>query len=83
MGRSRSETACWIDDRLPELMKLRADRFTFDFILCSAVLMSLDSSQIGPAFGGLALLLNPGGKLIVSVRTPNGFGCPRPSPPSF
>ncbi|MCA9107187.1 MAG: class I SAM-dependent methyltransferase [Rhodobiaceae bacterium] len=58
----------WIDDRLPELEKLRSRNFRYDFILCSAVLMHLPPSQLHSSMTSLREMLVPGGILAISVR---------------
>lgn len=71
LGQSRSATARWVDDRLPELASLRAEKGRFDFILCSAVLMSVEPDRLGLAFEIMALLLRQNGKLMISIRAPS------------
>lgn len=58
----------WIADHLPRLVSLNAEVGTFEFILCSAVLIHLAPNQIDDSFITLARLLQSGGKLGVSVR---------------
>lgn len=60
----------WIDDRLPELALLRTDDRSYEFILCSAVLMLLPASQLSASFTALAALLDVDGKLAISLRDP-------------
>ena len=69
-GHSRTEKVRWIDDRLPGLTSLRRHGSSFDFILCSAVMMSLAPTAIGPSFKNLARLLRQGSKMMVSIRPP-------------
>lgn len=70
LGSRRSSTARWIDDRLPELARVRAAGECYDFILCSAVLMSLEPQLLALAFNAMGSLLRRSGKLMVSVRSP-------------
>lgn len=70
LGCARAKDAGWLDDRLPELASLNSARSSFDFILCSAVLMSLMPTQIAPSFKTMARLLRPACKLLISVRSP-------------
>lgn len=58
----------WVEDRLPVLRSLRAAYRTFDFILCSAVLMHVAPEDLTESFRAFADLLRPGGCLAVSVR---------------
>jgi SAM-dependent methyltransferase len=72
LGCSRAQNVRWLDDRLPELGRLReSSGVSFDFILCSAVLMSLSPELIQPSFKTMAKLLRPSGKLMISVRPPS------------
>lgn len=61
-------TVEWVEDRLPSLHVLRITKRRFHFILCSAVLMHVAPIDLGEAFEALAELLEPGGKLAISVR---------------
>jgi SAM-dependent methyltransferase len=70
LGQQASPGVDWLDDRLPDLRLLHTRTERFDFILCSAVLMSLAPSEIEPSLGAMASLLVPGGKLSVSLRDP-------------
>ena len=58
----------WVNDTLPELSKVFALQITFDIILVSAVWMHIAPSERQRAFRKLANLLNPGGKLIITLR---------------
>lgn len=58
----------WLNDTLPELNKVFALQITFDIILVSAVWMHIAPSERQRAFRKLANLLNPGGKLIITLR---------------
>jgi len=70
LGQRSSPGVEWLDDRLPDLPRLHARKRRFDFILCSAVLMSLPEAELGPALLSMAELLVPGGLLSISVRDP-------------
>lgn len=58
----------WLDDSLPELNKVFALDTKFDLILLSAVWMHLAPSSRERAFRKLSSLLNPKGKLIITLR---------------
>jgi SAM-dependent methyltransferase len=58
----------WLDDTLPSLTKTYKLGITFDIILLSAVWIHIPPSDRSRAFRKLANLLNPGGKLIISLR---------------
>lgn len=60
----------WIDDRFPNLSSLNDERRSYDFILCSAVLMLVQPEDIQVSFDAMARLLAPGGKIAISVRDP-------------
>lgn len=60
----------WIDDRLPRLGRLAAAPARFAFILCSAVLMHVEPSDLPGSFSTMGSLLLPDGILAVSVRPP-------------
>ena len=58
----------WIDDRLPELSRLRNLNQRFNLILLSGVWMHLPQKQRQRAFSILTELLKPGGLLVISLR---------------
>lgn len=58
----------WIDDGLPELAALSGRDGAFDFILLTGVWMHLDKQERIKAMPGLASLMAPGARLIVSLR---------------
>ena len=58
----------WVADQLPRLSSLDALAGSFEFILCSAVLIHLAPDQIDDSFRTFARLLTAGGRLGVSVR---------------
>ena len=70
LGRKAHERVEWLDDRLPHLRKLQAGGRTFDFILCSAVLMSVPGEELADSFTAMAALLAARGKLAISIRDP-------------
>jgi len=58
----------WLDDGLPELDRvLDLDR-RFDLVLLTAVWMHLDKEQRRYAMPGVASLIAPGGRLVMSLR---------------
>ncbi|MES0198870.1 class I SAM-dependent methyltransferase [Mesorhizobium sp. M0011] len=60
----------WIDDRLPDLARVRAQNKRYAFILCSAVLMLIPAQQLGRSFAAMASLLEPHGTLAIALRNP-------------
>lgn len=68
IGRERTTDIEWIDDRLPQLSLLHRQTKHFDFILCSAVLMSIAAEELVPSFASMASLLRREGRLSVSMR---------------
>lgn len=58
----------WVDDRLPDLGRIRALSYRFNLVLVSAVWMHLPPTQRERAFRILAELLAPGGLLVVTLR---------------
>lgn len=67
---SSSDGITWIDDRLPMLALLDGVVEPYDFILCSAVLMLINTSDLDAAFQTMARLLANHGRLAVNVRDP-------------
>jgi SAM-dependent methyltransferase len=70
LGEAAVPGAEWLDDQLPDLASLRGCGKRFDFILCSAVLMSVAAHELAPSLASMAALLGPGGRLAVSLRDP-------------
>jgi SAM-dependent methyltransferase len=70
LGSETDNQVEWLDDRLPDLRKLQASGRTFDFILCSAVLMSVPAQELVPSIASMAALLAKDGKLAISIRDP-------------
>ncbi|TBY46641.1 class I SAM-dependent methyltransferase [Rhizobium leguminosarum] len=70
LGGPSSDGIIWIDDRLPMLALLDGIVEPFDFILCSAVLMLLSTSDLGSSFRTMARLLAEHGRLAVNIRDP-------------
>jgi SAM-dependent methyltransferase len=68
IGKARTGDVKWVDDRLPSLSRLHRQANHFDFILCSAVLMSIAPSELAPSIASMASLLRQEGRLSVSVR---------------
>jgi SAM-dependent methyltransferase len=60
----------WVDDRLPNLRRLRAEPDRFDFILCSAVMMHLTPAELIVGFSSFEALLKPNGIVAISLRDP-------------
>ncbi len=58
----------WLDDKLPELRKLRIASYRFNLILLSAVWMHVPQKQRARAFRILTELLAPGGVLVITLR---------------
>lgn len=58
----------WVNDSLPELEQVCGLGSQYDLILLSAVWMHVAPSDRGQAFGKLAGLLAPGGRLVISLR---------------
>ena len=58
----------WVEDSLPELKNIYHLNIKFDLILLSAVWMHIPDSQRQRAFRKIANLLNPGGKLVITLR---------------
>jgi len=71
-GRALRPELFWIDDRLPELLALRGERF--DRVLLSGVWQHLDDGARAVAMPALAGLLASGGVLVMSLR--HGPGAP-------
>lgn len=59
----------WIDDRLPKLARLDGVP-PFDFVLCSAVMMLLNPSDLRESFQTIARLLAQQGRLAIDIRDP-------------
>ncbi len=57
----------WLDDRLPELARLRSHG-RFDLVMLCAVWHHLDAAGRASAMPGLAQVTAPGGRLILSLR---------------
>ena len=64
----------WLDDRMPELTRVRAQSYRFDLILVSAVWMHIPPNQRERAFWILAELLAPRGILVITLRHGPGDG---------
>ncbi|WP_199230267.1 bifunctional 2-polyprenyl-6-hydroxyphenol methylase/3-demethylubiquinol 3-O-methyltransferase UbiG [Azospirillum sp. TSH58] len=58
----------WIDDSLPELAVVRSQGGRYDVVLLTAVWMHLDEAQRGIAMPHIAALLNPNGRIVMSLR---------------
>jgi SAM-dependent methyltransferase len=64
----------WLDDRLPDLVKIKARGETFNLVICIAVWQHLPPQQHERGMLALASLTAPGGRLIMSLR--HGRGAP-------
>ena len=60
----------WMSDRLPKLGVVRAAGLQFDLILCSAVLMHVEPTELAAALTGMRRLLAAGGRIAMTVRAP-------------
>ena len=58
----------WVDDRLPFLAQLKTRGGRFDFILLTAVWMHLDETERREAMASLADLIEPSGRISMSLR---------------
>ncbi|MFC5359147.1 class I SAM-dependent methyltransferase [Azospirillum himalayense] len=58
----------WIDDSLPELTAVRSDGGRYDVVLLTAVWMHLDEAQRAIGMPHIAALLNPNGRIVMSLR---------------
>ena len=67
-GGTAGEDVRWLDDRLPDLPRVRALGTTFDLILASAVLMHLDGDDLGRAMATFAVLASADGRVVASLR---------------
>ena len=63
-----SPSVSWMDDKLPELSRLRKLNRRFNLILISAVWMHLPESKRKRAFRILTEMLAPSGTLVISLR---------------
>ncbi|RTE85866.1 MULTISPECIES: class I SAM-dependent methyltransferase [Gammaproteobacteria] len=58
----------WLDDSLPALEQVHQINAKFDLILLSAIWMHIPPSSRERSFRKLSSLLNPNGKLVISLR---------------
>lgn len=58
----------WLDDSLPDLDKVFDLDRRFDLVLLTAVWMHLDKEQRRMAMPGVASLISPGGRLVLTLR---------------
>ena len=70
IGSAKNADIRWIDDRLPWLATLDGEAGTFDFILCSAVLMLVAPTELDRSFISMARLLAERGRLGLNLREP-------------
>lgn len=66
--RDGSDAVTWLDDCLPLLPLVRARRQLFDLVLCSAVLIHVEPTQLVPAIATLGSLLAADGRLAATFR---------------
>lgn len=67
-GARRHPDLRWIDDRLPALAAVHRLNLSYDLVLLSAVWMHLQPPERPRAFRKLAMLLKPGGVLVLTLR---------------
>jgi len=65
---TKAHSVAWVDDSLPSLSKVMASEERFDLILLSAVWMHIPASQRQESLNTLTKLLNPNGKIVISLR---------------
>jgi len=58
----------WLDDSLPDLVRLRAVGSAFDLVMATAVWMHLDETERAAAMRSVAPLVAPGGQFLMSLR---------------
>ena len=58
----------WIDDSLPALALVGAQRRRFDLVMLTAVWMHLDAEERGVAMANVAALVAPSGLLVITLR---------------
>lgn len=58
----------WIDDSLPALALVGAQRRRFDLVMLTAVWMHLDAEERGIAMANVAALVAPPGLLVMTLR---------------
>ena len=58
----------WIDDSLPALALVGAQRRRFDLVMLTAVWMHLDAEERGVAMANVAALVAPSGLLVMTLR---------------
>jgi SAM-dependent methyltransferase len=65
----------WIDDSLPALRRVHAQRRNFDLVMLTAVWMHLDADERRVAMANVAALVAPAGLVVITLRhgpVPNG-----------
>lgn len=70
IGAANNADIRWIEDHLPGLAGLSGEAGTFDFILCSAVLMLVAPTDLDASFVTMAALLSRAGYLGLNLRAP-------------
>src|SRR5690606_2748791 len=69
IGQQKSHpNVTWLDDKLPDLNRLRIAGHRFNLVLVSAVWMHIPQAKRQKAFRVLSELLAPGGVLVITLR---------------
>lgn len=69
IGQQKSHpNVTWLDDKLPDLNRLRIAGHRFNLVLVSAVWMHIPQAKREKAFRVLSELLAPGGVLVITLR---------------
>ncbi|MGU9982071.1 class I SAM-dependent methyltransferase [Phreatobacter sp. HK31-P] len=58
----------WVDDGLPDLLRIRARGETFDAVFLTAAWMHLDAGEQSRAMATLAAVTAPGGRVFMTLR---------------
>ena len=70
LGELQDRRIIWVDDRLPDLTSQASKLGSYDFILCSAVLMLVGPSALVASFSNMGRLLKSTGRLAINIRDP-------------
>lgn len=65
---SKGQAITWLKDSLPSLRRVREIGVRFDLILLSAVWQHIAPEDRDRAFGNIADLLGPGGRIVITLR---------------
>jgi protein-L-isoaspartate O-methyltransferase len=63
-----TSSVTWVDDRLPDLARVRSGHARFELILLSAVWMHIEPDARPQALKALARLLADGGLMVITLR---------------